>query len=183
MCCIILECASRINIPVGIFYVVVPIFKYSISYINSRNGYNIRLSRIILAPIAEPRAEERGLCAEFGIELFRPFFGLLNILWREFGYAFSSDWTELFYVGLRYCERGVCVKLLRESYIGQRVQNFQPVSFVAVFVCFCFYSNKKAPVFWTRAMETTGIEPVTPCMSSKYSNQLSYASVCRVGLL
>ena len=26
-------------------------------------------------------------------------------------------------------------------------------------------------------METTGIEPVTPCMSSKYSNQLSYASV------
>ena len=25
-------------------------------------------------------------------------------------------------------------------------------------------------------METTGIEPVTPCMSSKYSNQLSYAS-------
>ena len=27
-------------------------------------------------------------------------------------------------------------------------------------------------------METTGIEPVTPCMSSKYSNQLSYASIC-----
>ncbi len=26
-------------------------------------------------------------------------------------------------------------------------------------------------------VETTGIEPVTPCMSSKYSNQLSYASV------
>ncbi len=25
-------------------------------------------------------------------------------------------------------------------------------------------------------VETTGIEPVTPCMSSKYSNQLSYAS-------
>ena len=32
-------------------------------------------------------------------------------------------------------------------------------------------------------VETTGIEPVTPCMSSKYSNQLSYASVCRVDLL
>ena len=32
-------------------------------------------------------------------------------------------------------------------------------------------------------VETTGIEPVTPCMSSKYSNQLSYASVCRMGLL
>ena len=29
-------------------------------------------------------------------------------------------------------------------------------------------------------METTGIEPVTPCMSSKYSNQLSYASVTLV---
>ena len=29
-------------------------------------------------------------------------------------------------------------------------------------------------------LETTGIEPVTPCMSSKYSNQLSYASVLRV---
>ena len=26
-------------------------------------------------------------------------------------------------------------------------------------------------------VETTGLEPVTPCMSSKYSNQLSYASV------
>ena len=26
-------------------------------------------------------------------------------------------------------------------------------------------------------VETTGIEPVTPCMSSKYSNQLSYASI------
>ncbi len=25
-------------------------------------------------------------------------------------------------------------------------------------------------------VETTGLEPVTPCMSSKYSNQLSYAS-------
>ena len=31
-----------------------------------------------------------------------------------------------------------------------------------------------------RLVETTGIEPVTSCMSSKYSNQLSYASeVCR----
>lgn len=28
-------------------------------------------------------------------------------------------------------------------------------------------------------VETTGIEPVTPCMSSKYSNQLSYASVLK----
>ena len=26
-------------------------------------------------------------------------------------------------------------------------------------------------------VETTGLEPVTSCMSSKYSNQLSYASV------
>ncbi len=26
-------------------------------------------------------------------------------------------------------------------------------------------------------VETTGIEPVPPCMSSKYSNQLSYASI------
>ena len=26
-------------------------------------------------------------------------------------------------------------------------------------------------------VETTGLEPVTPCMSSKYSDQLSYASV------
>ena len=25
-------------------------------------------------------------------------------------------------------------------------------------------------------VETTGLGPVTPCMSSKYSNQLSYAS-------
>ena len=31
-----------------------------------------------------------------------------------------------------------------------------------------------------RLVETTGIEPVTSCMSSKHSNQLSYASeVCR----
>ena len=31
---------------------------------------------------------------------------------------------------------------------------------------------------WSRffMVETTGLEPVTPCMSSKYSNQLSYAS-------
>ena len=28
----------------------------------------------------------------------------------------------------------------------------------------------------TVLVETTGLEPVTPCMSSKYSNQLSYAS-------
>ena len=32
-------------------------------------------------------------------------------------------------------------------------------------------------------VETSGLEPMTPCMSSKYSNQLSYASVCRVDLL
>ena len=132
---------------------------------------------IILAPVAKPCTEERRLCAEFCVELFRPFFGLLNILWCKFEYAFSSDWTELFYVGLCYFGRGACIKLLGKSNVGQRVQNFQPVRFVAVFVCFGFYSNKKAPVFWTRAMETTGIEPVTPCMSSKYSNQLSYASV------
>ena len=25
-------------------------------------------------------------------------------------------------------------------------------------------------------VETSGLEPLTPCMSSKYSNQLSYAS-------
>ena len=25
-------------------------------------------------------------------------------------------------------------------------------------------------------VETAGLEPVTPCMSSRYSNQLSYAS-------
>ena len=32
-------------------------------------------------------------------------------------------------------------------------------------------------------VETTGLEPVTPCMSSMYSSQLSYASVwnCRYG--
>lgn len=32
-------------------------------------------------------------------------------------------------------------------------------------------------------VETTGIEPVTPCMSSKYSNHLSYASVPCLGIL
>ncbi len=26
-------------------------------------------------------------------------------------------------------------------------------------------------------VETIGIEPMTPCMSSRYSNQLSYASI------
>ena len=30
-------------------------------------------------------------------------------------------------------------------------------------------------------VETTGFEPVTPCMSSKYSSQLSYASVFPCG--
>ena len=46
-------------------------------------------------------------------------------------------------------------------------------------------ATQKRPPYWVvfRVVETTGIEPVTPCMSSKYSNQLSYASVCRVGLL
>ncbi len=45
-------------------------------------------------------------------------------------------------------------------------------------------TQKDHPVGWSFCVvETTGIEPVTPCMSSKYSNQLSYASVCRVGLL
>ena len=42
-----------------------------------------------------------------------------------------------------------------------------------------------APVSSGVMVETTGIEPVTPCMSSKYSNQLSYASkgvVCDVGM-
>ena len=40
-----------------------------------------------------------------------------------------------------------------------------------------FEKNKKARRRVLFVMETTGIEPVTPCMSSKYSNQLSYASV------
>lgn len=46
-------------------------------------------------------------------------------------------------------------------------------------------TTQKRPPCWVvfRVVETTGIEPVTPCMSSKYSNQLSYASVCRVDLL
>ncbi len=30
--------------------------------------------------------------------------------------------------------------------------------------------------FWGYMVETIGIEPMTPCMSSRYSNQLSYAS-------
>ena len=46
----------------------------------------------------------------------------------------------------------------------------------------CLHRKKKVP--HCRAgllVETTGLEPVTPCMSSKYSDQLSYASVfaCR----
>ena len=38
--------------------------------------------------------------------------------------------------------------------------------------------DKKIPVPQNEdfLVETTGLEPVTPCMSSKYSNQLSYAS-------
>ena len=42
----------------------------------------------------------------------------------------------------------------------------------------CLHRKKKVP--HCRAgllVETTGLEPVTPCMSSKYSDQLSYASV------
>ncbi len=31
-------------------------------------------------------------------------------------------------------------------------------------------------------VETGGLEPLTPCMSSKYSNQLSYASILRIEL-
>ena len=41
-----------------------------------------------------------------------------------------------------------------------------------------FYQSKRHPNRVPFALvETTGLEPVTPCMSSKYSNQLSYASV------
>ena len=41
--------------------------------------------------------------------------------------------------------------------------------------------NKKAPLWVPFCLvETTGLEPVTPCMSSKYSNQLSYASVIHI---
>ena len=41
-----------------------------------------------------------------------------------------------------------------------------------VFLCCSFYA--------TKMVETIGIEPMTSCMSSKHSNQLSYASeVCR----
>ncbi len=37
--------------------------------------------------------------------------------------------------------------------------------------------NKKAPLRVPFVLvETSGLEPLTPCMSSKYSNQLSYAS-------
>ena len=38
--------------------------------------------------------------------------------------------------------------------------------------------TKKAPlwVLFLFLVETSGLEPLTPCMSSKYSNQLSYAS-------
>ena len=41
----------------------------------------------------------------------------------------------------------------------------------------CFHQRKKGHVIVSSLVETTGLEPVTPCMSSKYSNQLSYASV------
>ena len=44
------------------------------------------------------------------------------------------------------------------------------------------FTEKTTPVEVVFSMETTGIEPVTPCMSSKYSNQLSYASVT-VGII
>ncbi len=43
----------------------------------------------------------------------------------------------------------------------------------AFVLCYCM---KLAQIHPFSFMETTGIEPVTPCMSSKYSNQLSYAS-------
>ena len=42
----------------------------------------------------------------------------------------------------------------------------------------CFM-KKKSTVLHTMLfllVETSGLEPLTPCMSSKYSNQLSYAS-------
>ena len=37
--------------------------------------------------------------------------------------------------------------------------------------------TKKPALSCRNLVETTGLEPVTPCMSSKYSNQLSYASI------
>ena len=40
--------------------------------------------------------------------------------------------------------------------------------------CTCVILRKYSSFLF---METTGFEPVTPCMSSKYSNQLSYASL------
>ncbi len=60
----------------------------------------------------------------------------------------------------------------------------------AIGVFFCIYwlpkrlpeniskklEGRKVKLKSTTLVETTGIEPVTPCMSSKYSNQLSYAS-------
>ena len=37
--------------------------------------------------------------------------------------------------------------------------------------------NPKADAFGFFMVETVGIEPTTPCMSSMYSNHLSYASM------
>ena len=45
-----------------------------------------------------------------------------------------------------------------------------------------FFTDKKRKVLKSHDLktfllvETSGLEPLTPCMSSKYSNQLSYAS-------
>ena len=44
-------------------------------------------------------------------------------------------------------------------------------------ICAINTKTEVKPRFLVVLVETTGIEPVTPCMSSKYSNQLSYASI------
>ena len=55
----------------------------------------------------------------------------------------------------------------KKRHIGKTAATPVNIGFAAVFAVL-------------RLVETTGIEPVTSCMSSKHSNQLSYASeVCR----
>ncbi len=79
----------------------------------------------------------------------------------------------VFFVGYanRIRTRSECIHCCIVSFCANKASS------ASWFKSYVVPTKKKRTHFGVLLVETTGLEPVTPCMSSKYSNQLSYASV------
>ena len=71
--------------------------------------YNLHRRRIVLPPVAEPRAEERGLRAQFPIELPRPRFGCTDLFAGEGVDALAADVAQRIYILQRNARRALAL--------------------------------------------------------------------------